>query len=272
VLRMADDAYAVQVYRTQGDSNTLTLISEATPTINGAVLTEIPFIFHGVTQNTCSIEKPPLLDLVDINYGDYQNSADLENGRHFCGAPMPYVFGIEDTDALTFGSSEAWTHPNENAKAGMVEFTGQGLGALEKAREEKRIEMALLGGRLLEEQKKVGETAQAIALRQTGKASVLQNMAIVQSAGHAKALEWFTAWAGGNADDVTVALNTDFMAGKMAADALRELIAAWQGGAISHETLFWNMKQGEIIPDGRTFEDEVAVIKETAPTMDFGEV
>ena len=42
---------------------------------------------------------------------------------------------------------------------------------------------------------------------------------------------------------------------------LRELVATWQQGAISWDTLFRNLKEGEIISPERTEDEEQALIE-----------
>jgi hypothetical protein len=39
------------------------------------------------------------------------------------------------------------------------------------------------------------------------------------------------------------------------------VVAAWQAGAISRDTMFELFRKGEILPDGRTNEDEEALIR-----------
>jgi hypothetical protein len=45
------------------------------------------------------------------------------------------------------------------------------------------------------------------------------------------------------------------------------LVTAWQAGAISFETLFWNLKQSEIVENEITSEDEQARIKPITPVL-----
>jgi len=54
--------------------------------------------------------------------------------------------------------------------------------------------LAVLGSRLLEGQKKVGETAQAIGLRQSGESSILGNIAFNVSASLSQVLRWAYWW------------------------------------------------------------------------------
>ena len=41
---------------------------------------------------------------------------------------------------------------------------------------------------------------------------------------------------------------------------LQVVVAAWQSGAISRDTMFELFRSGEILPDGRTNQDEAALI------------
>src|SRR6266481_8992622 len=60
--------------------------------------------------------------------------------------------------------------------------------------------------------------------------------------------------------EVTVKLNTDFGMAGMSSQDLQAVVAAWQSGAISRDTMFELFRSGEILPDGRTNEDEKTLI------------
>ena len=57
-----------------------------------------------------------------------------------------------------------------------------------------------------------------------------------------------------------VELNTDFSIKGMSSDELREIVKAWQANAISQDTMLELFRKGEILPDGRTNKDELALI------------
>ena len=61
--------------------------------------------------------------------------------------------------------------------------------------------------------------------------------------------------------EVTVKLNTDFGIAGMSSADLQAIVAAWQSGAISRDTMFELFRSGEILPDGRTNEDEAQLIQ-----------
>lgn len=76
---------------------------------------------------------------------------------------------------------------------------------------------------------------------------------------------------GASEDDIEVSLNKDYTASTLDPTELRELVGAWQSGAISKASLFHNLQQGEVIPPDRTFEEEEEMIGAEAPDFDFGE-
>lgn len=119
--------------------------------------------------------------------------------------------------------------------------------------------MAILGARMLEQQKKATETAEVAAVHRSGEQSMLAAMAQAISIGMRQALETFSAWAGGQGP-VEYDLNRDFFPLAMNPQQLSALVLAWQQGGISKQTLFDNLQQGEIIAESTTFEEEEVMI------------
>ncbi len=99
--------------------------------------------------------------------------ADHSHGMHFTALPTAWVSGFDKNNTLRIGSSTAWTTETAGAATGFLEYTGQGLTTFERAMDRDERLMAILGARLLEMQKRVGETAEAIELRQSGENSIL---------------------------------------------------------------------------------------------------
>src|SRR4029079_9032280 len=63
------------------------------------------------------------------------------------------------------------------------------------------------------------------------------------------------------AAEALLELHTDLDTGQMTGTELTALVAAWQGGAISHDTLLYRLKSGEVLPPGRTVEEETRLIE-----------
>lgn len=249
------------------------LVETKTPLRLGKPLPLIPFVFHGPRHSRSEVAKLPLADIITVNLDHYRLDADYKHGIHFTALPTAWVSGFDKTATLRIGSSAAWVSETPGATAGFLEFTGQGLTTFERAMDRDERLLAVLGSRLLEDQKKVGETAQAIQLRQSGEYSILGGIATSVSESLTQMLRWAFWW---NSTEDTpeavtdsqalVELNTDFSVKGMASDELREVVAAWQAGAISQDTMLELFRKGEILPDGRSNQDEVALIGTKTPT------
>lgn len=269
VLSLDAAGYHVRIFTPRPNSDAFD-IEDITPVKRGTPLKEIPFCFIGSVNNDPTPAKPPLLDLVDVNLSHYKSSADLEHGRHFCGLPTPWAVGFDPkTTKLEIGSSRCWISKDANAKVGMLEFTGQGLGALVTALEEKAAEMAVLGARMLEAQKSSVEATQTHKIRLSGEQSALQSVA--GSIGHAttKCLRWHALWKGIQAvEDIRAELNKDYAANGMTSEELSALTAALQAGSISYETFYYNLQRGELTRPDVTAEEEKELIDTQNPNMD----
>ncbi|MFN7141904.1 MAG: hypothetical protein ACK4UN_21500, partial [Limisphaerales bacterium] len=65
-------------------------------------------------------------------------------------------------------------------------------------------------------------------------------------------------------DRVLAQLNLDFSSKGMSAEELTSVVAAWQAGAISRESMFELFRRGEVLPAGRTNEEEKRLVGEDA--------
>jgi len=233
------------------------------PQMNSKHLDFIPFIFIGIDDTTPCVEEPPLIDLADVNLTHYRANADYAHGLHFTGLPTAVVSGYTPENAgdkLYIGSASAWVFPDPQAKASFLEFTGQGLQALEKAIDKLEQQMAILGARLLTTEKKAVETAQTAQIHRAGEVSILASIAMTISIGLTEALQIFSEWAGVEDKKAGIELNRDFVPVGMTSQELTALMGAWMSGGISHEVLFQNLQQGEIIASDLTFEEMQAQI------------
>ena len=256
VLELVNNIYQQRVFRSKseitkgGADLDFMEVPElsAIPKVSGAYLDHIPFIFINPVDLTGMIQDSPILALVNVNLSHYRSSADLEHGRHFTGLPTAWVAGFEKTDAFRIGSQIAWVSEEPDASAGFLEFTGQGLQSLENALKEKQEMMAVLGARMLENEKKSVESGNALATRYRGENNVLSNVSKVCTDAFGILFTWLMEWRGVSAK-VVYQLNSDFINDKLTAQDIKALMETWQAGAISWDTLFFNYKRGEIYPE-----------------------
>ena len=263
--------YVQRVYRKSaenGKSGAWEVVAEFTPIMKGKPLPYIPFQFFGPGRNGPEIQKPPIYDLVTLNLSHYRSTADLEHGAHFTGLPTAVVTGYQvgENEKLSIGSANAWVFPDKDASAKYLEFTGQGLGALEKIISRKQDQMAAIGARMLSQEKAAAEAAETVKLRHAGEGAVLSTISGMISHGLTRVLNIMAEWAGAGTNQ-SITLNTDFIEIGMTGPELTALVGAWQSGAISRETLFWNLQQGEMIPPGVTSDEEKEKVDLDTPGM-----
>lgn len=270
-------AYRVEVYRQARHADgkatgdyVLQPDLSGQPTRRGATLDFIPFVVVGPDGMESHAVDPVLLDLVNVNLSQYQNAADLEHGRHMTGAPTPVVSGVPDTgeQELRIGSTTAWLLP-QGADAKFLEFTGQGLGALEKAIEEKDKKMAALGARLLSNDGPRQETAEAVRLRHSGEHARLRTIATSATLALSAVLRWHLWWASAvdavDAADATITFATEYIETKLSPEEAKTLLLKWQSGAISHRTYYALLERGGLTRKGVTFEQELAEMASETP-------
>lgn len=280
-LKLSDNSirtiYRVRVFTVEPNGAGIledVLQSTTFPIINGDYIDYIPFYFLGTDDVSCNLDVPPLIDLIDMNISHYQCTADYEHGCHFTGLPTPVISGYTPTatdDKFGIGSMTAWVFPRADAKASYLEFTGQGLGCLERNLAAKEQKMAVLGARMLEAQSAGVESADTAGIHRSGEQSTLASIAQAFSLGFTNALKTFSSFAGiEDTSKVTFDLNRDFFPPIIDALTLTALVAGWQNGAYSYQSLFNMLKQNEIIALEQTVQGEIAAMKIHPPLIPGG--
>lgn len=253
------------------------------PKMGGKSIDFIPFVFHR-TKTGLKYELPVLTDLCDTNIHHYQLEADHMHALRYVALPTPYVIGAEppedgasenandsegsSSQQMAIGPYEIWFIPNESAKVGMLEFTGAGLSAVREQLKKIESQMAQQGAKVLmpEENTAGHETATAALIGSKGETSLLARVTKVISSELTTALRYAAKWMGeAKLEDFSIELNTDFKPVGMTAQDLTALVQAWQSGAISHETLFDRLKEGEIIDGDREYDEEADGIVNNDP-------
>jgi len=242
-------------------------------TKKGERLDEIPFICINTVGVSLEIEKPPLLDLVNIVLAHWKNSVDLEHCRHWCAIPTPWISGMtiqpivkpneqnkgSVQGVFNIGGETAWLLPKD-AKTGFLEFSGSGLKALENALEHKEKLIAIVGSRILENQKKAAEAAETARINKIGDSSTLATIATAVESGVKNILINIAEWEGLETNEIEVEFNKDFIDAKLDPAMVSALLNTYLSDGISLDTFLYNLNNGEILPEGVDLEIEKALI------------
>lgn len=230
------------------------------PTNTGKVMDYIPFYVVNPYGLGFAMQKPPVIDIVDINISHYCTSADLEHGRHYTGLPVPVVSGVDASTTLRIGSMTAWVLPDPNARATYLEFTGQGLISLEKALSEKQSQLASLSARLIGQSSNGSEAAETVRLRYMSETASLAAVVRAIEALMNRIYKCLAKMEDLNPDEVSIKMDKEFLDSRMSANDLRETVKAFIEGGISAETLVYNLRRGDVLPPDREDSAELAAI------------
>ena len=267
VLSLDEGTYTVRVYvkandSTGGNRERYILVDESIPTVAGQTLDYIPFIVINANTVGLDTDRPPLLDLVDVNIHHWRLSCDYNHGLHYTGLPTPIAAGFpKSNDGYRIGPGAAWWSESADAKASFLEFKGEGLGAMRDALSEDEAKMAALGGRLMEKPKHAAEAAAAIRLRTAGDQATLASITESLDRGLTQALGLLNLWLGVIPDGVEVLLNKDFFGEQMSADEAVKLMQITQQGYMSVDNLMFLYDRGELLRPGVEPQDERELIE-----------
>lgn len=259
VLELIDGVYVQSVFEMSSDDSDDVVFIEAEeviPSNVGNPLSFIPFVFFTPMGNVPEVCEPVLGSIATINLSHYRTSADLEHGRHFTGLPTAWVAGFNSEQSLQIGSQIAWVSEQPNARAGFLEFTGAGLSTLQVALQEKQEQMATMGARMLRPPRTGVEAAETARIYQSAESGSLASLAQAASESFTDLIDYWLVWQGVEESEVYVEMNTDYIDTRMAPSDTAALLNLFLSGVISYDTLFFNLQQGELIPDGVTAEME----------------
>lgn len=270
VLYLDEAGYYGQiVYRKAENSQAWTEHETFEPMRRGERLTEIPFVFIGTMSLSPHPQKPPLVDLSDVNLSHYRTMADLEQGRHYTALPQPWVSGHKaGAEPLIIGGGVAWTL-DKDGQAGMLEFSGAGLASLQTAEQDKRAMMATLGARLLEGTGGVAETATSVNMRHSGEQATLRTIAATLEQALTKLLAWFVWWISvertPNEVKVKFELNKDFFTIRASSEEVKSALALLMSDKISYATFYELLQRGGWTRENVTAEQEKQLIDAETP-------
>lgn len=269
-------SYHVEIYRDIAtDKNIVNFapIQSYTPRdANGNNLKEIPFVFIGAVNNDSDIDPAPIYDLAVLNIAHYRNSADYEESCFLTGQPTPYFAGLTEywvknvmKNTVYLGSRGAVMLP-QGGVAGLLQAKENTMPF--EAMTHKERQMVALGAKLIE-QRRVERTLGETQIETTGESSILSTVAKNVGAAYTNALKWCANFMGITIDEeedtLLFELNTDFPAARMTSVDRAQLMAEWQGSAISYTEMRAQLRKAGVASQ----DDDVSKkeVKENPPPV-----
>jgi Domain of unknown function (DUF4055) len=252
-LWLNEGVYTCTTWRKPTDAASATIAewavySEVVPTRRGKPLDIIPFTFLSTQGATATVIDPPLAGLVDLSLEHYRKSSDLSHGLYWVAIPTLYITGINEDRQVTLGGGSAILINEAQAKVGMVEFTGAGLGSLEKAISQIEHRMAAVGaGILAAESQRTNITAQEAGIKHASESNLLTSVVSGVRDGLMKALGYAAHWAFSDGK-VDVELNDDFVSSRLDGPTLMGLVQALQSDGITLADFQHCLQDGGLLP------------------------
>lgn len=266
----AEGYYSVRFFANNGAGMFVQMGATVRPPvkIGGKPIKYIPFIFMGPRNQRPNPEQPPMLAMAEANVAHWRFSIDLCAGLHKTAFPVPWIQGVDADDQHKFVISESiiWLLP-AGASAEYLEFHGDGLGALEREVDRTDRYMGKLGAQMLEDKKKVTETAEALNTRSSGETASLADVAMSCSEAYTTALQMMATLVDEDPEKCQCTLNTDFEAGGMSSQDLLGLVTAKREGLMTLEDYAWNLMRGELVRPGQSIEELVDALEKEKPML-----
>ena len=237
------------------------------PTRRETPLWFIPVVPFSPFAMSWSIEKPPVLDLVELVLADYRLSADYYGLLHKCGAgTILFGAGIASTEQgklSSVGAGIAMLCEQPTATLNYVQTNGAAGVEIRTARVDLRADMGTALGRLMAaQQKNVAESGTALELQFSGDDATLQQITGTTALALEQALKIQAWWNGTEKEpcevNATVELNDAFIKKGFTPKDLIELATFTDMKGWTERDLYFNLKKADQLDPETTFEQWLA--------------
>lgn len=221
----------------------------------------IPFVDLYANKIGFLESKPPLIDLAYLALRYYQTNSDMLHAAHIANVPIPVLRGVAVDQDFEFGPNTALNIADPAGDAHWMETTGAAIGQTKDLLDDMRTEMAVLGLGILERRPATGETATAKRIDRSEKDSQLSSAARSLEDGLERAFAFhaqFLGVADKNGDGGSIMLNKDFLELNLTPEQIRVYIDAVEKGALSIQTLWSILQEGNALPANFNQDEELA--------------
>ena len=273
VLEMRNGVYVQTLFDAEGR----VIVEEFAPRMpGGATFDYIPFRFAGADDNLPTIDPPPISDLVAVNMGHFQVTADHRENLFIHGQ---LTLGVS-TD-LSFEEFKIANPAGVVVGARVGHYLGKGgsfssvtapeSSSLRAALADMESQMVALGARLVQRGGQA-ETAESARINASAEASTLDLVVNNVSEAFEEALEDLARFTGDNPDMIQYRLNTQFWDQHVSSQDLQAIISG-VGKAFGPLDALEMIRAGRIVlRDDRSNDDILQDAASAALDEDIGGV
>lgn len=283
VYRLTNDGVTLQVlkeYDAQDEKNGMYADGDAMP-ITGAgnkKLERIPFSFVGSKNNNSDVDSIPLEPVANVNFGHYQESANLSESSFSLSAVQPWIAsdayhqwmqdktnkggaetGVDEIIVVEAGGSFNYAAPPPNTMSQSIQ-------------KDYEAQMVASGAQLITANG-TEKTAEEAKINRSSEASDLTIIsANVTNAYNERikdaCLMMGVTWK----EEYSFKMNDSFFDTTIDTTKLAELVRTWQAGGISKDVLDYNLQQGKVIKHDEDLEKmNEDIANESGAPLEFEE-
>lgn len=278
VLILDEGVYRQRLYKDKDDGKEQYQVGdEVTPVKkDGSKFEYIPFVFFGSQDLSVSVDKPPMIDIANINLAHYRNSADLEEMLFNSGQATAVLIGAEanpldenSNKKVSIGSRALVKVPlGGDFKFASVQETTVHMSAMK----EKKEAAAEIGANIITE-KADAEAQETVRTKENTRLVSLSDITKNTSEAIEMALRYACDFVGGDKDKVVFKLDQSFSRMLMTFADAKQIAELWLMGAITQTIMLDKFRESGIVPEETDNDD---IIKElgsiTRVSMDEEEV
>ena len=267
-------AYTVEIERDDGNT------SSVVPMLRGRSLGFVPFTFCNTSDLVPDPGEIPLIGLARLAMTIYRGEADYRQSLFMQGQDTLVLRGVANPDAqdvsmsvdghvpyggppqtgskVVVGAGAVIYLPDPEMSAEFIGVSSTGIAEQRQAIENDHRRAEQLGMALLTSGNQ-GEAAETLQTRVTARTASLASIARAAGAAIRQQLQWAAQWHGADPESVVVEPNIDFIAARMAASEINEMITAKvRGFPMSWRSMHRLAEQGDLTMLG--FEEELEEI------------
>lgn len=220
---------------------------------------QIPFWLFG------ELKAPRIYDLTEMALGYYRNSADRENEQHMVSIKTAVFPGWDRDEYGEPALGGALTCPI-NTEPFIMEAKTE--SQLKEAMAEKVENCARLGSSILSGRGKYLQAKETAEINVGGDTCAVEAMSVMLQEKVDEILALKLRWIGEFDKSIKLSLNTQYFATGLDANYIATLIKGMQSNALSFDTFFYVMENGNMYPDGWTKDKELRAIEKN-PLPDY---
>jgi hypothetical protein len=268
---MLDGGVYVQTLYTKSDKGEF-IQTELAPMARGNVrLPVIPLAVASARDLSPTVEPPPLIGVARAALAIYQLSADYRHQLYMSGQET--LVAINGPAPTAVGAGVVHTMQGGDGITPDLKYVSpscSGIDAHKLAMEDNRTAAVQAGARLLEQSDQVQESGNARKLRFASETATLTSIALSSCALLEKSLRNVGLLMGIPVEDIIVTPPKDLLDSTMTPADAQALVAVWQAGGISYQTLYENLARGGIASAERDHVEETSLLDQEQVGSDSG--